>query len=243
MNNIALSCAGIEKTFTQRVIPMRHLQDRILHWYRFSETRNHKVLDGVSLNVRQGEWVGLYGPNGTGKTTLLRILAGMLPPDAGKVSYTGTLACFFDITAGFHPERTAAENVYLHGLLHGLSPQAILKRTDEIIGYADLHYDRDLPLKSYSTGMLMRLAFAALVHVDADIFLLDEIFAVGDESFQRTGKNTLRDLKKRGKSAIMVGHILQDLRQLCDRIIYMENGNIVREEIVASLEGRTSLQP
>lgn len=227
-----LSCSGIHKSFAQRVIPSRHFQDRVLHWYRFPAIQKNKVLDDVSLEIKKGEWVGLYGPNGIGKTTLLRILAGILPPDAGTVMHRGTLACFFDLTAGFHMERTAAENVYLNALLHGFAPHRIRRQTEEILDYAGLQSHRNLPLKSYSTGMLMRLAFAAMLQIDADIFLLDEIFAVGDEEFQYKARVSLWELKQQGKTVIMVNHNIQSQHVFCDRILHMENGRIVREEAV-----------
>ena len=178
--------------------------------------------------------MGIYGANGSGKTTLLRILAGLMPPDSGLVKQTGTLSCFFDLSAGFHPERTAPENIYLHGLLHGRSPAAIRGTIDAVIGLAGTESHRDLPMKCYSTGMNLRVAFAACVLMDSDIYLFDEILAVGDAEFQKKCRLHLRRLKKEKKTAMLVNHSLDMLRLFCDRILFLEEGVIVREERVAA---------
>ena len=159
MSQHAVSCIGIGKRFTKYVVPSVMLQDRILRWRRHGKHWSHTALKDITLSIGKGEWVGLYGPNGSGKTTLLRILAGLMPPDSGTVSTTGKLSCFFELGVEFHPERSAVENIYLHGLIHGVEPKVILKQTDEIIQRAGVESHRDLPIKCYSTGMRMRLAF------------------------------------------------------------------------------------
>jgi len=211
------------------LIPSHMLQEKILHRKK-EKVWKKQVLTDVNLAVPRGQWVGLYGHNGAGKTTLMRILAGIQRPDAGTVNVRGRLACFFDITAGFHPERTAPENIYISGLLHGLDAKDIRRQTDEIIEFAGTMSHRDLPLKCYSTGMMLRLAFASLMQVDADILLFDEIFAVGDEDFQKKCVASMMDLQKEGKTVILVAHSLAALHKFCDRVVHLEHGRIILDE-------------
>lgn len=221
-----LSCTGVSKTFEQRVIPSMLLQDHLLHWRNHSKRWSRTVLHEVDLVLEKGEWIGLYGPNGTGKTTLLRILAGLMQPDAGAVKCNGTLSCFFDLSAGFHPERSAPENIYLHGLLHGRSVKDIRSTVDAVIEFAGTQSHRDLPMKCYSNGMNLRVAFAASSMVDADIYLFDEVLAVGDAEFQVKCREHLQRLRAQGKSAIVVSHSMKELEDLCDRILILQDGHL-----------------
>lgn len=234
MPDIVLSCTGVGKTFEQKLLPSFMLQDHILRPINHSKRWSRTVLSDVSLHVKQGEWVGLYGPNGAGKTTLLRILAGLMQPDTGSVERTGTISCFFDITAGFHPERSAPENIYLHGLLHGRTPSEIRSTIDAVIAFAGVESHRDLPMKCYSAGMSLRVAFAAASMIEADIYLLDEVMAVGDAAFQEKCKGHLQALRKKGTSAIMVNHSLTDLEKFCDRIVMLDDAKIFESASMAS---------
>lgn len=229
MSDVILSCSGICKTFKRSVTPSVLLQDRILHPRLHSRSWSQVTLQDVGMEIKKGEWVGLYGPNGTGKTTLLRILAGLMQPDAGAVVCNGTMSCFFDISAGFHPERSAAENIYLHGLLHGRRSEDIRKTIDDVIAFAGVESHRDLPMKCYSTGMNLRTAFAASAMIDADIYLFDEILAVGDADFQLKCRYHLEAMKEAGKTVIMVHHVLPELAYYCDRILYLDQG-VLRED-------------
>jgi ABC-type polysaccharide/polyol phosphate transport system ATPase subunit len=235
-SDILLSCTGIHKTFRQRVMPSAMLQDHLLHWNTHRETWSRTVLHDVSLSLARGEWIGLYGPNGAGKTTLLRILAGLMPPDAGTVERRGSMSCFFDLSAGFHPERTASENIYLHGLLHGRSPADIRATVEDVIEFAGTTSHRDLPMKCYSTGMNMRVAFASASMLDADMYLFDEVLAVGDKEFQHTCKEHLASLRSAGKSAIIVLHSLKNLQRMCDRVLMIGNEGKIREATVNDFE-------
>ncbi len=230
-----LACTGIRKRFRQATIPSSLLQDRLLKWRTQKRHWTHDALKDVSMAVRPGEWVGIYGPNGSGKTTLLRILAGLLPADGGTVVRNGDMACFFDLGVGFHPERTAAENIHMHGLLHGLSGAEIRRQTESIIRFAGVESHRDLPLKCYSMGMQLRLGFASATHIDADVYLFDEILAVGDREFRTRCWSKLEDMKRAGKTVLLVSHSMDDMERVCDRILFIENGAIVREQIVATV--------
>lgn len=235
----AVSCTGIGKKFIKHVFPSGMLQDRVLRWRRHKKRWTHEALKEVTMSIEQGEWVGLSGSNGSGKTTLLRILAGLMPQDTGTVSIAGKLSCFFELGVGFHPEKSAVENIYLHGLIHGIHPDVIKSKTDEIIERAGVGSHRDLPVKCYSQGMKMRLAFITTMRTESDIYFLDEIFAVGDEEFQQICKEELRLLKERGKTVILVLHDIKELRNISDRIVFLENGKISKEETVLRLAPTT----
>lgn len=231
MADAILSCAGIHKTFEYPVVPTHLFQDRVLRAHRYRERWRMHALNNVSLAVASGEWVGLYGPNGSGKTTLLKILGGLLEPDEGTVDQRGNLSCFFTLGVGFHPERLAAENIYFHGLLQGMSPQEATSLTERIIDFAGVRSHVHLPLKCYSTGLQMRLAFAAMAHVDAEVYILDEVLAVGDQEFQWRCKAHMHAMRRAGKSAVLVLHDREQLREYCDRIVCLDAGRIVGETV------------
>lgn len=232
MSSIALSADGISKTYHRSMISSVLLQDRLLKWRLQRKKTTVHALRPVSLSVQRGEWVGVYGHNGSGKTTLLRILGGLLQSDTGEVHKHGSLSCFFELGIGFHPERRAEENIYLHGLLQGYSRKEIRAMTDRIIQFAGIESALDLPLKCFSTGMRMRLAFAAAAQVDRDIYLFDEVFAVGDAAFQEQCKDHLRALREKGKTVVLVNHDLTELESFTDRVLFMHHGQMVDRSIV-----------
>jgi ABC-type polysaccharide/polyol phosphate transport system ATPase subunit len=224
-----LSCHGIRKVFTPLTIPSSHLQDRILHWRKFRTRQRIVALDDVSLTLQRGEWLGITGPNGSGKTTLLQILAGLLPADVGTVERRGSMVCFLALGVGFHPERSARENIAHHALLHGMHPTVIRSTIDRTVAFADIGDHANLPFKCCSTGMQHRLAYAAALHTPADVYLLDEVIAVGDAVFRQRCFQFLETLKGTGASAILVSHDLGDLRRLCDRIVELREGCLLEE--------------
>lgn len=230
-----LSCEHLSKSFTRSIGGSNHFQDHVLLRTLKRTSWSVTAVDGVSLSLERGEWLGLYGPNGCGKTTLLRILGGLLPQDCGTVKQHGTISCFFTIGVGFHEEKAAEENLLMHGLLHGLTARDVRKQTDAIIEFAGVESHRKLPLKYYSTGMLAKLAFAATVFTDSDVYLFDEAMAVGDQEFRERCVREFQNLKKRGKAAILVDHYFSSLEYTCDRIVTMEAGCIVREDVPAGV--------
>ncbi len=227
MSTSAISCTGLCKTFRRAVYPSVHLQDHLLHRWRHREQWSIDALTDVDLHVQRGEWVGLYGPNGSGKTTLLRIIAGLLPADRGSVDVRGRLSAFLGLGTGFHPDRSCTENVYLHGLLHGLPPRSIRSQMDRVLEFAGIASHRDLPVQCLSTGMQLRLAYAASAFVPAEIALLDESLAVGDATFQETCRTHLREMKRVGRTVLLVSHDHGELERVCDRIVYLEQGKLV----------------
>ncbi len=232
MTDIVLQATGISKSYERAVMSSVMLQDRLLKWRLQRKKVVVQAVKPLSLTVHKGEWLGIYGHNGSGKTTLLRMLAGLLQSDTGVIYRKGSFSCFFELGIGFHPERRAEENIYLHGLLQGLSRKEINAMTADIINFAGIESYLDLPIKCYSTGMQMRLAYAAAAQVERDIYLFDEVLAVGDISFQRHCLNHMQSMREKGKTVVLVAHSLLSLECFCDRILTMEHGRLNNEAII-----------
>ena len=181
-------------------------------------------LRDVSFGVEPGSAVGLVGRNGSGKTTLLRLLSGIIKPSAGHVAVGGRVGSLLELGAGFHLDLTGRENVYLNGSIHGLRRAAIREKLDEIVAFAGLEEFIDLPVRTYSSGMYMRLGFAIAAHIEADVLLLDEVFAVGDEAFQRKCFGKIFEFKQRGGTIVFVSHDAVAVERLCDRAVLLQKG-------------------
>jgi ABC-type polysaccharide/polyol phosphate transport system ATPase subunit len=190
------------------------------------------ALEDVSFVVEPGSAVGLVGRNGSGKTTLLRLLSGIIRPTSGHVEVGGRVGSLLELGAGFHPDLTGRENVFLNGSIHGLKRAYIREQLDEIVAFAGLEEFIDLPVRTYSSGMYMRLGFAIAAHIDADILLLDEVFAVGDEQFQRKCFGKIFEFKQRGGTIVFVSHDAAAVERLCDRAVLLRNG-------LVEFDGRT----
>jgi ABC-type polysaccharide/polyol phosphate transport system ATPase subunit len=182
------------------------------------------ALRDVTLGVPPGEAVGLVGRNGSGKSTLLRLIAGIIKPTTGSVATAGRVGSLLELGAGFHPDFTGRENVELNGALQGLSRLRIRERFDEIVAFAELEHAIDRPVKTYSSGMTMRLGFAIAAFLEADLLLLDEVFAVGDESFQRKCFGVISSFKERGGTILFVSHDASAVERLCDRAVLLQRG-------------------
>jgi ABC-type polysaccharide/polyol phosphate transport system ATPase subunit len=197
-----------------------------------------EALKGISFVIRQGETVGLIGRNGSGKSTILKIIAGVYRPTAGQVRVSGHVGALIELGAGFHPDLTGRENIVLNGLLFGLSKQEIRLREPQILDFADLGDFIDSPVKQYSSGMFMRLGFAVATEVDPDILLIDEILAVGDESFRQKCATRIDDFRRRGKTIILVSHNLGAVGQLCDRALMIDGGTLLADGPTDEIVGR-----
>jgi len=206
--------------------PYRTIKDIVVARGR-AETAEVWALQDVSLSVEPGEALGLVGRNGSGKTTLLRILSGIFKPTSGRVGVGGRVGSLLELGAGFHPDFTGRENVYLNGSIHGLSRARIRELMDEIVAFAELERAIDLPVRTYSSGMYVRLGFSIAAHVRADVLLLDEVFAVGDEDFQRKCFGKIREFKSRGGTIVFVSHDAQAVERLCDRAVLLRRGAVV----------------
>lgn len=211
-----------------------HLFQRRTSYYDF------EALKGVSFSVGDGEAVGIVGRNGSGKSTMLRIIAGVYRPSAGVVKVSGKVAALIELGAGFHPDLTGRENIILNGLLLGLSKREVQKREERILEFAELGQFIDSPVKQYSSGMFMRLGFAVATEVDPDILLMDEILAVGDAAFQQKCLQRIDDFRQQGKTIFMVSHSAGTIRKFCRRALWIHDG-VVRadgsvDEVVARYE-------
>jgi ABC-type polysaccharide/polyol phosphate transport system ATPase subunit len=184
------------------------------------------ALEDVTFHVDPGSAVGLVGRNGSGKTTLLRLLSGIIKPTRGLAEAGGRVGSLLELGAGFHPELTGRENVFLQGSIHGLRRTTIREKLDEIVAFAELERSLDLPVRTYSSGMYMRLGFAIASHIEADVLLLDEVFAVGDEAFQRKCFGKIFEFKQRGGTIVFVSHDAAAVERLCDRSILLRNGRV-----------------
>jgi ABC-type polysaccharide/polyol phosphate transport system ATPase subunit len=210
-----------------RVYPReaRRLKDLVVARGR-TKGRDVIALRDVTLHVHPGSAVGLVGRNGSGKTTLLRLISGIIKPTSGTVAVGGRIGSLLELGAGFHPDLTGRENVFLNGSIHGLKRAYIREQLDEIVAFAGLEEFIDLPVRTYSSGMYMRLGFAIAAHIDADVLLLDEVFAVGDEQFQRKCFGKIFEFKQRGGTIVFVSHDATAVERLCDRAILLRKGAV-----------------
>ena len=184
------------------------------------------ALNGVDLTVYKGEALGIIGRNGAGKSTLLKIISGIYPPTSGSVALQGTLVPMLELGSGFDAELTGRENIFLNGAILGYPKDFLHDKAPEIIAYSELDRFIDRPLKTYSSGMLARLAFSIATVVQPDILIVDEILAVGDERFQRKSRARMLELMSGGATVLFVSHNLSQIRELCDRVIWLEHGRI-----------------
>jgi ABC-type polysaccharide/polyol phosphate transport system ATPase subunit len=191
-----------------------------------SRATDVQALEDVTLHVEPGEAVGLIGRNGSGKSTLLRLIAGIIRPTSGRVVAGGRIGSLLELGAGFHPDFSGRENVFLNGTIHGLSRRQIRERFDEIVAFAELEGSIDRPVRTYSSGMYMRLGFAIAAFLDADTLLLDEVFAVGDEAFQRKCFRRIFEFKQRGGTIVFVSHDATAVERLCERAVLLTLGEV-----------------
>jgi ABC-type polysaccharide/polyol phosphate transport system ATPase subunit len=207
---------GVARRFRIHARETRTLKDLFVQRGR-TGAEDIWALHDVSLDVAPGEAVGLIGRNGSGKTTLLRLIAGIIKPTAGRVCADGRIGSLLELGAGFHPDFSGRENVYLNGAIQGLRRDEIRTRFDEIVAFAELEHAIDRPVRTYSSGMTMRLGFAIAAFLDADILLLDEVFAVGDEAFQRKCFGRIFAFKQEGGTIVFVSHDAASVERLCER--------------------------
>ena len=201
------------------------LKERLLFAGR-RKHEDHWVLKGITFQVKKGEAVGLIGENGCGKSTTLKMLTKILYPDGGTIAMKGRVSSLIELGAGFHPDLSGRENIYTNASIFGLSQHEIDSRLDEIIAFSELEEFIDDPVRTYSSGMYMRLAFAVAINVDADILLIDEILAVGDAAFQAKCFARLQEIKGKGTTIVIVSHAMAQLEQICERSIWIEDGVI-----------------
>ena len=224
-NGPAISVEGVSKTF--RVYRRREttLKETILRGRR-GEWEELRAADNLSFSVPHGQALGVIGPNGAGKSTLLKLMARILVPDKGRLTVDGRVSALLELGAGFHPEYSAIENIFLSGAFYGMSRAQLKPRVDSIIDFAELGRFADNPVKTYSSGMYARLGFAIAVSVEPDVLLCDEVLAVGDESFRQRCYDRMLEFRDAGRTLVFVTHDLGAVHQFCDRAIWLHRGTI-----------------
>ena len=221
----AIEVQDVYKTFDVYLDKANSLKEKMLFWKR-NRKEVREVLKGINLKIKKGEAVALIGVNGSGKSTLLKLMTKIIYPNKGKIITRGKLTSLLELGAGFHADFSGRENIYFNASIFGLTKKEIDNRLEQIIEFSELKDYIDNPVRTYSSGMFMRLAFAVAINVDADILLVDEILSVGDQHFQAKCINKMKELRSEGKTMVFVTHSLGSAKELCDRAVWLSNGVI-----------------
>lgn len=215
---------GIEKEFS--------IKQAFVNFFSFNKPKKKKeefwALKDVSFSVKKGEVVGLIGSNGAGKSTLLKVVSGVMKPTKGKVTVNGVISPMIELGAGFDSELTARENIFLNGAILGYSKDFLESKFEEIVEFSELRDFLDVPVKNFSSGMTAKLAFSIATIVNPEILIVDEILSVGDIKFQEKSKNKMLEMIKGGTTVLYVSHSLESIKQLCDRVVWLEHGKIIK---------------
>lgn len=222
----AIIVDNVHKTFNVYLDRANTIKEKILFLFSRNRKEKREVLKGINLKIKKGETVALIGVNGGGKSTLLKLMTKIIYPNKGKIITNGKLTSLLELGAGFHPDFSGRENIYFNASIFGLTKKEIDERLDKIIEFSELKDFIDNPVRTYSSGMYMRLAFSVAINVDADILLIDEILSVGDQHFQEKCYNKIEELRKEGKTMILVTHSLASVKRLCDRAVWLHDGVI-----------------
>lgn len=231
----AIEVKNVKKKFKVYFDKGSQLKERILFRNR-NRYEERWVLDDVSFEVKQGEAIGLIGHNGCGKSTTLKLLTRIMYPDSGSIELKGRVSSLIELGAGFHPDMSGRENIYTNASIFGLTKKEIDERLNDIIEFSEMEPFLDNPVRTYSSGMYMRLAFSVAINVNADILLIDEILAVGDVNFQAKCFNKLREIKSQGTTIVIVSHSMGQIEQICDRSIWIHEGKIKAEGVPRDID-------
>ena len=224
-SDVVIDVKNVSKQFNVYFDKANTLKERLIFWKR----NNHevrKVLNNINIQIKKGETVALIGVNGSGKSTLLKLMTKIIYPNSGEIDVDGKLTSMLELGAGFHPDFSGMENIYFNASIFGLSKKEIDNRLEQIIDFSELREYIDNPVRTYSSGMYMRLAFSIAINVNADILLIDEILSVGDMHFQEKCFKKMQELKEEGKTIVLVTHDLGSAQKLCDRTVWLNNGVI-----------------
>ena len=225
MENYAICVKDVYKNFNVYLDKANTIKEKILFLSR-NKKEKREVLKGINLKIKQGEAVALIGTNGSGKSTLLKLMTKILYPNSGVIRINGKLTSLLELGAGFHPDFSGRENIYFNASIFGLTKKQIDAKLEDIIEFSELEEYIDNPVRTYSSGMFMRLAFAVAINVNADILLVDEILSVGDEHFQNKCIKKMLELRDKGKTMVFVTHSMDSVRKLCSRAVWICDGQI-----------------
>lgn len=215
----------VYKSFNVYMDKANTIKEKLLFFKR-NKKQKREVLKDINLNIKEGEAVALIGVNGSGKSTLLKLMTKIIYPNKGKITTKGKLTSLLELGAGFHPDFSGRENIYFNASIFGLTKKEIDERIDQIIEFSELGSFIDNPVRTYSSGMYMRLAFSVAINVNAEILLIDEILSVGDQHFQEKCFKKMNELKNEGKTMVFVTHSMESVKQLCTRAVWLHEGSI-----------------
>ncbi len=225
-NDIAVAVKSVTKRYRIHHEKIPSLKQTVLKLKR-TTYEEFLALDDVSFSIKRGETCGIIGPNGSGKSTLLKLMAKIIHPTLGKIVVNGSLSALLELGAGFHPDLTGRENIYINAAILGMKKKDVDRKLNDIIGFSELERFIDTPVKNYSSGMYMRLGFSVAINVNPDILLVDEVLAVGDQAFQAKCYKIIYDFMRRGKTIIIVSHDLETISDLCSKVIFLRDGKII----------------
>jgi ABC-type polysaccharide/polyol phosphate transport system ATPase subunit len=228
-SDIAIMAENLGIQYRRYLRKVTTLKDAVVGLFKGSHFESFWALRELDLTIQRGERVGVIGPNGAGKTTFLKALAGVLPPTVGRIHTQGRVVPLLGLGGGFRIDLTGRENVFLNGAILGLKREQIKERFDRIVEFAEIGDFIDAPLKTYSTGMRARLGFAVATDVDTDILLIDEVFSAGDADFGEKARERLDSLLERGNTFVVVSHGMAQIRELCDRVLYLRGGRLIMD--------------
>ena len=241
----AIVCENVWKTFRLHT-GQKLLRHHLASWFGKDQAHQFHALKGVSFEVAKGEGLALIGSNGAGKSTLLSVVSGLAAPEKGSVKVNGRIAALMELGSGFHPDLTGAENVYLNAALLGFNERQTKAMFNDVVEFAGVRDFIDEPLRTYSSGMMLRLAFSVAVNVDPDVLIIDEVLAVGDLDFQAKCFERIRGFRRAGKTFLCVSHNPQVLLELCDRAIWLDQGEAMMYDkinhVLEAYEGRATLR-
>lgn len=227
MNNAIIKLENVSMSFNMATDKITSLKEYLIKLIKKEIFyKEFKALQNIDLEVKKGDILGIIGFNGAGKSTMLKIVSGILKPTKGKVSINGTIAPLIELGAGFDPELSGRENIYLNGAVLGISRKEMDKKIEEIIEFSELREFIDTPVKNYSSGMYARLGFSIATCIEPEILIVDEILSVGDYKFQEKSKQRIEDMVRKGATIILVSHSIDDVKELCNKVLWLEKGQI-----------------
>jgi ABC-type polysaccharide/polyol phosphate transport system ATPase subunit len=240
VSDTVITFENVSKEFKLSKLAIRSLQEIFVNFLNKETRGRHRfwALKDVNFSVKAGETVGILGANGSGKSTILKLISRIFDPTAGIITISGRLSALLELGAGFHPDLTGRENIYLNGSILGFNRKAMNQKLDSIIEFADIGEFIDVPIRNYSSGMQMRLGFSVAVHVEPEIILVDEVLAVGDYSFQLKCLDKIRQMQRGGVTILFVSHDFEAVERLCSRALWLEDGILQAEGDVADILGQ-----